>query len=140
MSLSPALRSFVYERARGCCEYCRSQAEYATQSFQIEHIMPRSLGGSDEPDNLALSCPGCNAHKYNKITGMDPLSRAYVLLFNPRLDKWSEHFAWSPDTREIMGLTLIGRATERELKLNRRPLTKLRKVLFEAGEHPPPED
>ena len=28
----------VLERAHGCCEYCKSQARFATQSFSIEHI------------------------------------------------------------------------------------------------------
>ena len=33
------LRQQVVERARGCCEYCRSEASYATHSFSIEHIL-----------------------------------------------------------------------------------------------------
>ena len=52
----------VFERARGCCEYCRSQARFATQSFSIEHIIPRQLGGENTLDNLALACQGCNNH------------------------------------------------------------------------------
>ena len=52
----------VLERARGCCEYCKSQARFATQSFSIEHIIPRQLGGETTLDNLALACQGCNNH------------------------------------------------------------------------------
>jgi len=69
----------VIRRAQGCCEYCHSQARYATQSFSIEHIVPRDKGGATTLDNLALSCQGCNSHKYNKITGFDPVSRQAVL-------------------------------------------------------------
>jgi len=53
-------RRAVVERARGCCEYCRSQARFAMQPFSVEHIVPRSRGGKTTLDNLALACQGCN--------------------------------------------------------------------------------
>jgi 5-methylcytosine-specific restriction endonuclease McrA len=59
----------VAERAKGCCEYCRSQASFAIQPFAVEHIIPKSQGGETKLDNLALACQGCNNHKYNKIEG-----------------------------------------------------------------------
>ncbi|MFQ5342188.1 MAG: HNH endonuclease, partial [Anaerolineae bacterium] len=34
-----AQRRAVFERARGCCEYCRSQARFSTASFAAEHIV-----------------------------------------------------------------------------------------------------
>jgi 5-methylcytosine-specific restriction endonuclease McrA len=55
----------VIERAEGRCEYCQSMADYATATFAVEHIIPLSRGGTNEFDNLALSCSGCNGHKYN---------------------------------------------------------------------------
>jgi 5-methylcytosine-specific restriction endonuclease McrA len=67
-------RRIVHERARGCCEYCRSQIRFAMASFVVDHIVPRSAGGASESDNLALACPSCNAHKYNKTSALDPLS------------------------------------------------------------------
>ena len=51
---SKKLKKFVSERAQGCCEYCLSQLKYAPDPFSIEHIMPRSKGGSDDPNNLAF--------------------------------------------------------------------------------------
>ena len=65
----------VVERAKGCCEYCRSQVRFAMQSFSVEHIVPRSRGGKTEFENLALACQGCNNHKYTKTKGRDPVSR-----------------------------------------------------------------
>lgn len=52
------LKRLVEERAGWCCEYCRSQARFATQSLSIEHVVPQSAGGEDEASNLALSCQG----------------------------------------------------------------------------------
>ncbi len=69
-----ALKNQVVERAQGTCEYCRSQARFATQAFSIEHITPQSKGGETALDNLALACQGCNNHKYNKTESVDPIT------------------------------------------------------------------
>jgi hypothetical protein len=130
-------KRFVYERAQGCCEYCRSQARFALHSFAIEHIFPCSLGGNNAPDNLALSCQGCNSHKYTKTKGFDPVSSQTVPLFHPRQHEWSVHFAWNHDYTMIIGLTQIGRATIATLKLNREEVVNFRRVLVALGEHPP---
>ncbi|MGH9762510.1 MAG: HNH endonuclease [Blastocatellia bacterium] len=48
------LKRLIVERARGCCEYCRSQARFAPESFSIEHITPRSAGGETIESNLEV--------------------------------------------------------------------------------------
>src|SRR5207248_1110656 len=85
--------------------------------FHIEHIVPSSASGSDSADNLALSCPSCNLGKSNRVLVTDPESKQDVPLFNPRTDRWNEHFAWDVDWR-IVGLTPTGRATIAALNLN----------------------
>ncbi|WP_020559720.1 HNH endonuclease [Thiofilum flexile] len=135
--IAKALRLKVAERAKGCCEYCWSQALYATQSFSIDHIFPVSLGGITEADNLALSCQGCNSHKSNKLEAYDPITQQSTELYNPRKHLWSEHFSWSDDYLLIIGLTPVGRGAVEALHLNRAPLLNLRRVLYAMGEHPP---
>ena len=132
-------RRTVADRAQGCCEYCRSQARFATQAFSVEHIVPRDKGGATALDNLALSCQGCNGHKYNKTEGRDPVSRQFVPLYHPRQEQWRDHFVRSHDCTLIVGLTPTGRATVEELRLNREGLVNLRRVLYAMGEHPPKE-
>lgn len=132
-----ALKAAVFERASNCCEYCYSQDRFATQSFNLDHIYPRSLGGTTDFENLALACPGCNSHKSNKIEAVDPVTQEKVGLFHPRTQIWEEHFAWSERYTVIIGLTPTGRATVVALQLNRKKLINLRKVLYEVGEHPP---
>jgi hypothetical protein len=132
-----AVRDLVFRRAQGRCEYCRSPAAFAHQSFSLEHIRPRSRQGNERPGNLALSCQGCNNHKYSRTTARDPVSNDRVRLFNPRRDKWTTHFAWTDDATQVLGLTAIGRATVEALQLNRAALINLRRVLIKAGEHPP---
>lgn len=126
-------------RARGLCEYCRSQARFSPQPFSVEHIVARALGGQTEAENLALSCQGCNGHKYTKWQATDPLTGVTVALFHPRQQRWRDHFAWNEDATLIIGLTPIGRATIDALKLNRAELVNLREVLYAAQKHPPTE-
>ena len=132
------LRRLTITRAQGCCECCLSQARYSTQSFAIEHIIPKHRGGGKTTaTNLALSCQGCNNHKHTKIKGNDPITRKIVALFHPRRQEWADHFAWSADYFEIVGLTATGRATVAALQLNRVEVINLRRLLFAHGEHPP---
>jgi 5-methylcytosine-specific restriction endonuclease McrA len=134
---SSAQRARVLERAKGCCEYCLSQEQYSPDSFAVEHIIPLSKGGANSLENLAFACQGCNNRKYTNTESVDPVTQAIVPLFHPRRNLWSDHFAWSDDCSLILGLTPIGRATVEKLQLNRVGLVNLRRILFEAGEHPP---
>ena len=135
---SAELRQQVFERARGSCEYCRSQARYASQTFSAEHIVPRAKSGLTELANLALACQGCNNHKYQKTEAIDPATNEFAPLYHPRQDRWDEHFAWSDDFTLMIGLTPTGRATIAVLFLNREGVVNLRRLLYAVGEHPPP--
>ena len=137
--LSALLQREVWARALGCCEYCRSQARFAMQSLSVEHVDPRSRQGESTLENLALACQGCNNHKYNKTYGPDPVTGELVPLFHPRQQRWRDHFAWSEDCTMVIGMTPTGRATIEALRLNREGLINLRRILFDAGEHPPAE-
>jgi hypothetical protein len=133
------LKRAVIARAQGCCEYCRNQVQFAMQSFSIEHIKPRQTEGETVLDNLALACEGCNVHKHTRTQAIDPASGDIAPLFNPRRQRWDEHFSWNTDSTIIIGLTPVGRATVEALKMNRRGVVNLRRVLCAMGEHPPNE-
>ena len=135
--ITTLLKKTIVERAKGCCEYCHSQAKFPTQAFSVEHIKPQSKGGKTTQDNLALACQGCNNHKYNKTEIYDKLTDQLILLYHPRQQNWHEHFSWNEDFTLIIGLTAIGRVTVEALQLNRQGLVNLRRVLYAMNEHPP---
>lgn len=135
--LSIKTKSFLAKRARGCCEYCKSQMDYSPATFSGDHIIATSKGGNDDMENLAWTCSSCNGFKYNHLHGIDPISGERVRLFHPRNDVWEEHFTWSDDFSIIEGITSIGRATITRLKMNRQPVVNLRLVLVESDKHPP---
>lgn len=118
MSIKASLKSQVRSRARYLCEYCHSSEEASTSQFTIDHLQPRSLGGSDELENLALACHRCNTRRYNFTTGIDPKDDSLSPLFNPRAHQWVQHFIWSADGLRIVGISSIGRATCNRLDMN----------------------
>ena len=45
-----------------CCAYCNKPSEFLT----IDHIIPKSKGGTNEKSNIAPACKFCNGSKNNK--------------------------------------------------------------------------
>ena len=140
MKISPAIRKTVEERAGGLCEYCLCTQDFSPQPFTLEHILPKSKNGTDDLENLALACSACNNSKYDKTTGLDPVTKQTVTLFHPRKHRWEKHFMWNKDYTEIIGLSKIGRATVSTLKLNRERIVRIRKALYLLGKHPPKQN
>lgn len=146
MPISDPIRQAVRERANYLCEYCHSPERLSANRFTIDHVIPRSLGGSDELDNLALACRRCNERRYNFIAGIDPETQQVVPLFNPRQQQWQEHFIWIEDGLVIQGNSPIGRAACIRLDLNdiRYPeddsIRETRRLWIQTGLHPPIND
>jgi hypothetical protein len=53
------LREYLLEKWQRTCVYCGNK----DVPFQIEHILPKSRGGSDRASNLTLACEPCNVRK-----------------------------------------------------------------------------
>ena len=53
------LRDFIFFRSNGKCSYCGKQAQ------EIDHIVPRSKGGTNSVNNLTATCRACNEKKSN---------------------------------------------------------------------------
>jgi hypothetical protein len=138
-------RQRIRQRANFLCEYCHSSEEASASLFTFDHLLPRSLGGLDAEDNLALACHRCNGRRYNFIEALDPDSQAIVPLFNPRQHHWANHFIWSADSQRILGLTPIGRATIKRLDMNDDnhddgSIRRARRLWRRGGWHPPNGD
>ncbi len=109
--MEAATRNLVRTRARGCCEYCLLPQDSCSLTHHIEHIVPRQHGGVDDQSNLALACHRCNLRKGPNLTGIDPVTGAIVPLFDPRRDRWLDHFRLRGAI--IEGVTAVGRTTAR---------------------------
>jgi hypothetical protein len=61
-----------------------------------------------------------------------------IPLFNPRKDRWGDHFHLAPDGITILPLTPVGEVTIRVLQLNESSRLLERKALQEKGRYPMP--
>jgi hypothetical protein len=138
--IPPAIRDLVRQRAGGKCEYCHAFERWQYVPFTVDHVVPIAEGGPDDPTNLALACFHCNRRKADLLTALDPGSEMQVPLFNPRQDEWSDHFVWSADGLQVVGLTAVGRATIVALALNRERVIRIRAADQVVGRHPPSSD
>lgn len=64
---SKRLRFEILKRDGFRCRYCGASA--ASTILHVDHVVPESAGGDDEPENLVTACSVCNGGKSN--VGLD---------------------------------------------------------------------
>ena len=106
---SAEMRRRVILRSGNRCEYCLIHQDDAIAAHQIDHVIAEKHGGATSLDNLAFSCVLCNLRKGSDLSSIDPESNTITNLFNPRTQKWLNHFAI--DDTHIIGITPEGRTT-----------------------------
>ena len=105
--ISPALRFLIAERVHRCCEYCLLHEDDSPDTNQVDHVIPVKHGGQTASENLAYACAACNRFKGTDFAARDRISEETVLLFNPRIQTWREHFTLGG--ARIVALTATGR-------------------------------
>jgi 5-methylcytosine-specific restriction endonuclease McrA len=65
-------RRRIAEEAQYRCGYCQTQEVVSGIPLTIEHITPTAKGGSDDNENLWLSCRLCNEKKGMLVEALDP--------------------------------------------------------------------
>lgn len=147
------VRLAVRLRAHDACEYCLLPT---TGQFHIDHIIPPSSwhggaaggrrveppvahrGGPEHVDNFAWCCPFCNGSKGRRIAHRAGATE--FRLYDPRRDRWAEHFVFLHGFLVIGGVTGIGQATALALGFNsgglEGPLGPRHEAIL-AGRYPP---
>ncbi len=116
--LSAELRRQVRADAGGRCGYCHSSETFLSMPLDVEHLMPEARGRLTVRENLWIACPRCNDFKGDRLDASDPRTGQRILLYHPRLQRWTDHFAWALEGIRIDGQTPEGRATVDALRLN----------------------
>lgn len=78
-----------------------------------------------------MTCTLCNQHKGTDLASLDYETEAIAPLYNPRQDRWVEHFRLNGP--QIIPLTPTGRATVRLLQFNHPDRIEERELLIMAG-------
>ncbi len=133
--VSARLRRLVELRAEGLCEYCLIHESDTYVGCQVDHIISEKHGGLTESENLAYACACCNRAKGSDIASIASDTGELARLFNPRADRWSDHFELQGPL--IQPRTPIGEGTVRTLGLNSAERILDRQVLRQVGRYPP---
>ena len=56
------LRATVWDRSDGRCHYC-GKLPHPIRDFTVDHVVPISRGGNNDPRNLVACCVRCNSSK-----------------------------------------------------------------------------
>ena len=71
-----ARRKEIYERDNGRCYLCSNPMLF--DSFELDHLVPVSRQGTNEPENLAVCCLFCNRSRGTKL-GIRQLQKLFEL-------------------------------------------------------------
>ena len=134
--ISAELRQTIAERANQLCEYCLIAEANTFYGCEVDHIISIKHGGSNELNNLAYACALCNRAKGSDI-GSIATSGELTRFFNPRTDRWADHFGL--DGATIHPLTPIGEVTARILGFNESARLHEREEMIRFGTFPNPK-
>jgi hypothetical protein len=129
------LRRAVSRRARYACEYCLIAESDTVVGCQVDHVVSEKHGGHTDSSNLAYACAFCNRFKGSDVGSLDKHSGALVRLFNPRTDRWGDHFEL--DGAHINARTDIGAVTVELLRINSFERVLERESLIAVDRYPP---
>jgi hypothetical protein len=131
--VSVDLRRLVAQRAGWMCEYCLIAEEDTYLGCQVDHIISEKHGGPTLAENLAWACVFCNRGKGADLASLTASGRL-ERFFNPRQDRWAEHFHLQ-DAR-IEAASPIGEVTIKVLQFNSPERILERAVLMDLGLYP----
>ena len=131
--ISPELRQTIAARANLLCEYCLVAEADTFYGCEVDHIISLKHGGSSEVDNLAYACALCNRSKGSDI-GSISATGEFTRFFNPRTDRWAEHFVL--EHAVIRALTTVGEVTAHILEFNNSARLHEREEMIRFGKYP----
>lgn len=84
-------RKLIYNNAGGCCELCGKKLLF--EDMTIDHVIPLSMGGADEVENLSCVCLSDNKFKSN-ILPDDFMERITEIFMYQMEKKYSYSLKW----------------------------------------------
>ena len=132
--VSSELRRLVAARANNLCEYCLIAEGDTYFGCEVDHIISVKHSGATEAENLAYACVSCNRYKGSDIASISQQTGSLVRFYNPRADRWADHFAL--DGAYIRPVSEIGEVTARILRFNDTEQILEREALTAIGRYP----
>jgi len=95
MVVKPKIWQYVFEHDKGICQYCGCDllSNFSVYwSATVDHIVARCENGSDEKENLVLSCPACNGmlSRANKLMTFEKRKEYVIERRNSEISGYNE--------------------------------------------------
>jgi hypothetical protein len=96
------VRERILNKCNNKCVKCGSD-----EKLEVDHIIPLSIGGREDEDNMQILCKKCNRKKYNKaeyngLIALDENYELYILLNREKcLNILSSKNGWDEFYRHI---------------------------------------
>jgi 5-methylcytosine-specific restriction endonuclease McrA len=90
---APFTRRNLFLRDEFTCQYCGRRC--SSDHLSVDHVLPRSRGGSTSWENCVLACVGCNARKADRTLK----EAGFRLLRPPVRPRWSPYLNLRPSQR-----------------------------------------
>lgn len=95
--MKPDPNQFIYERDNFKCQYCGLDASkdfdmWWKANLNIDHIKPKKHGGTNDPNNLVVSCRACNSYKGSKDCNSLEEARNIVNVKREEAQRWFKKY------------------------------------------------
>lgn len=90
---APFTRRNLFLRDDYTCQYCGRRC--TGDHLSVDHVLPRSRGGTTSWENCVLACVGCNARKGNRTLK----EAGFHLLRPPVRPRWTPYLTLRPNQR-----------------------------------------
>ena len=57
------MRKSLFKEQGGKCFWCGRKIKHGGPSVHLDHVIPRCRNGSDDKDNIRMTCARCNSYK-----------------------------------------------------------------------------
>src|SRR5262249_25628141 len=104
-------RRNIYKRDHHTCQFCGKQP--GSEELTIDHVLPRSRGGTSTWENCVLACLDCNKRKADRTpqeahmplrkNPVRPVWRPLYSQHNVRIESWSKFLSeayWTVELEE----------------------------------------
>lgn len=78
-------RKSILQRDNFTCQYCGKKPK--KEDINLDHVIPKSRGGTNSWSNLVASCIYCNAKKGNRLL----TELGWKLIQEPKEPRWKSH-------------------------------------------------
>jgi len=85
MPISKSKRTAIFNKTGGKCAYCGCKINQYT--FTIDHVTPRSYGGTNAYENLLPACKSCNSSKAQGSVEWLRIRNKFIAKFERKVSK-----------------------------------------------------